>query len=164
MSNYWKTPGVPHKGWILENVIDIRADGQSAEETEYETCMMCNNERIRFVYIISHKDFRKKLKVGCVCAEKMTNDYINPRNNEKKLKNRAQRLIAWLKKDWRKSKKGNLFLKVKGHFILIYKDPKTKKFKCKIDEQYGKKQFETIELAKVAAFNGIEYYKKNNNW
>ena len=60
-------------------LIDIREDGQSVEETEYETCTMCNNERIRFVYIVSHKDFREVLKVACVCAEKMTNDYVNPK-------------------------------------------------------------------------------------
>ena len=164
MSNYWNTSGIPHRGWILENVIDIREDGQSIEETEYETCMMCNNERIRFVHIVSHKDFGEKLKVGCVCAEKMTDDYINPKKHERKLKNKAQRRINWLKKDWKTSKNGNLFSEVNGYHILIYKDKRTKKFKCKIGENFGKKQFDTIELAKVAAFDGIEYYKEKNEW
>jgi hypothetical protein len=37
MSNYWNIPGVPHKGWTLEYVYDIRDGGQSIDETEYET-------------------------------------------------------------------------------------------------------------------------------
>lgn len=43
MSNKWNQPNIPHKGWSLEYVYDIREDGQSADETDYETCMMCNN-------------------------------------------------------------------------------------------------------------------------
>jgi len=164
MSNYWNKSEIPHKGWILEDVIDIREDGQSVEETEYETCMMCNNEKIRFVHIVSHKDFGEKLKVGCVCAEKMTNDYVNPKKQERKLRNIAQRRINWLRKDWKISKNGNLYLNIKGHHILIYKDNKTKKFRCKIGKKFGNKCFDTIELAKVAAFNGIEYYKERNEW
>ncbi len=162
MSNYWNKSEIPHKGWILEDVIDIREDGQSVEETDYETCMMCNNEKIRYVHVVSHKDFGKRLKVGCVCAEKMTNDYVNPKKHEKKLRNKANRRNNFLEKDWKINKKGNLYLIINGHHVLIYKENKTEKFKCKIGEKFGNKKFDTIELAKVAVFNGIEYYKKKN--
>lgn len=40
MLNYWKIQGVPHKGWRLLDVTDIREDGQSECDTEYECCMM----------------------------------------------------------------------------------------------------------------------------
>ncbi len=40
MSNYWNISGVPHKGWNLIDVIDVREDGQSEDETDYEICMM----------------------------------------------------------------------------------------------------------------------------
>jgi hypothetical protein len=40
MANLWNTSGIPHKGWTLMSVIDIREYGQSADETDYEVCMM----------------------------------------------------------------------------------------------------------------------------
>lgn len=33
MANLWKQQGVPHKGWTLENVYDVREDGQSEDDT-----------------------------------------------------------------------------------------------------------------------------------
>ncbi|MGV8814714.1 MAG: hypothetical protein ACOH2D_11460 [Gelidibacter sp.] len=164
MSNYWNIPGVPHKGWVLDYVHDIREDGQSQDETTYETCMMCNNERIRYVHVLNHKDFGDEFRVGCVCAERMTNDYVNPKKQEQRLRNNSQRRINWLKKEWKISKNGNLYLKKSDHHIVIYKDKKTQKFKCIIGDLFGNKQFENLEHAKIAVFNGIEYLKVNNKW
>ncbi|WP_417371684.1 hypothetical protein [Gelidibacter japonicus] len=164
MSNYWNISGVPHKGWILEEVYDIRAEGQSADETQYETCMMCNNERIRYVHVVSHRDFGEEFKVGCVCAEKMTNDYVNPKKHEKQLINKSQMRIKWLKKEWKISKKGNSYLKITDHLIVIYQDRYTKKFKINIGDVLGTKQFEDIDQAKMAAFNGVEYMKEKDLW
>jgi hypothetical protein len=164
MSNYWKIQGIPHKGWVLEDVYDIREDGQSIDETDYETCMMCNNERIRYVHVVTHKEVEEEFKVGCVCAEKMTNDYVNPKQIENNLRNKANRRINWVKKAWKISKNGNHYLKVEEHHLLIYIDKKINKYKCKIDEQFGKKSFENIEQAKIAIFNGIEYYKEKGEW
>ncbi|MCC8360613.1 hypothetical protein [Salinimicrobium sediminilitoris] len=164
MNTYWNIPEIPHKGWNLEYVYDIREEGESVDETDYETCMMCNNERIRFVHVVSHKAFSQELKVGCVCAEKMTSDYVNPKKQEQRLRHKAQRRINWLRKEWKASKNGNLFVKVKDHLVVIFRDKRTKKFRCKIGEFYGKKQFETIKLAKLAAFEGIEYFKKKDMW
>ncbi len=39
MTNLWKQQGIPHKGWTLENVYEVREDGQWEDETTYETCM-----------------------------------------------------------------------------------------------------------------------------
>ncbi len=46
MGNRWKIPVIPHKGWMLEYVFDIREDGHLVHKDEYETCMMCQYERI----------------------------------------------------------------------------------------------------------------------
>ena len=54
MSTRWNNKNVPHKGWICIDVIDVREDGQPVDETEYETCMMCGNERIRYAHILKH--------------------------------------------------------------------------------------------------------------
>lgn len=164
MSNYWNIPGVPHKGWSLYDVIDVRGEGQEELETDYETCMMCGNERIRYVHIVSHPEVNHEFRVGCVCAEKMTNDYFNPRRLERDLRNRASRRANWLNKDWKFSKNGNRYLKIDGKFVTIYKDKRTGKYKVSIDSTFGKKSFENLAEAKVAAFNGIEYLKDNDQW
>lgn len=64
MGNLWKQQGIPLKGWTLENVYDVRGDGQSEDETTYESCMMCGHEKIRYVHVISHLDFGGELLVG----------------------------------------------------------------------------------------------------
>lgn len=164
MSKRWNIPNIPHKGWTIENVIDIREDGQSEDETDYQTCMMCNNHRIRYVHIVSHPEVENDFEVGCVCAEKMTDDYVSPKQLEKKLRQRTARRINWVKNPWKLSEKGNHFLNFEEHQLLIFKDSKTKKFKCKIGHVWGKKTFATIEHAKHAVFNGIDYLKEKKKW
>jgi hypothetical protein len=164
MSNYWNQQGIPHRGWTLEDVFDVREDGQDEWETNYETCMMCGKEQIRFVHIVSHPEIEEDFRVGCQCASKMTGDYVNPELRERELRNRANRRINWAKKEWKISKNGNYFLNIAEHHMLIYRDKKTKKYKVKIGETFGKKSFDTLESAKIAAFNGIEYLKENGDW
>lgn len=164
MSNYWNIPGVPHKGWSLDDVIDVRNEGQSEWETDYESCMMCGNEKIRYVHIVSHPEVEEDFRVGCVCAEKMTNDYLNPGRLEKELRNRANRRTSWMNKDWKFSKSGNRYLKIDGKIIVILTDKRTNKFKVSIDSIFGKKSFVNLKDAKIAAFNGIEYLKEHGQW
>ena len=64
--NRWDQPGVPHKGWHCVDGIDLRSDGGSANETDYATCQMCGNEKIRYVYIMDTADLDENLYVGCV--------------------------------------------------------------------------------------------------
>ena len=77
--NRWDQSGVPHKGWHCVDVVDLRADGESADETDYATCQMCGNEKIRYVHIMEHPDLDENFEVGCVCAEKMSDDYDGPK-------------------------------------------------------------------------------------
>lgn len=164
MTNYWKQQGVPHKGWTLINVIDVREDGQMICETDYETCMMCGNEKIRYVHVVEHSEINGEFRVGCTCAEKMTNDYINPGIRERELRNKTNRRINWTKKVWNKSKNGNYYLNVDDRPLIIFRDNITSKYKVKIRETFGKKTFDTLEKAKIAAFNGMEYLKEKGEW
>lgn len=164
VSNFWNIEGVPHKGWALISVIDVREGGLSVDDTDYETCMMCGNERIRYVHILEHDEYDGEFRVGCVCAEKMTDDYVNPRRMETDLRNRAVRKSKWLSKNWRVSKHGNFFLNKDDHNLVIYRDKNTKKYKCKIDEIWGHKAFDTLYQAKMAMFDGIEYLKERGDW
>lgn len=162
MSLKWNKREIPHKGWYLVDVIDVRGNGQLISETNYEKCMMCNNEKIRYVHLVSHPNYSEQLKVGCICAEKMTNDYVNPKALEKKLRNKAQRRSNWLNKNWKISSKGNTYLKFKDNLITIIRDSKTKKFKCCVNKVWGKKLFNTIVEAKMVTFEGVEYLKEKD--
>jgi len=162
--NYWNQEGIPHKGWDLDDVIDVRENGEEEWEANYETCMMCGKEKIRFVHVLSHPEVKDQFRVGCVCAEKMTEDYANPKLREKELLNRANRRANWIKRDWRISRNGNFFLNVNGSNVVIFRDNRTNKFRVKIDEIFGRKTFDTLPKAKIAAFNGLEYLKEKGDW
>lgn len=164
MSNYWKQQGIPHKGWQLEDVIDIREDGQTEDETNYETCMMCGNEKIRYVHIVTHNDIGEEFRVGCTCAENMTNDYVNPKQREKLLRNRTNRRINWANKLWKTNVNGTYYLIYEERLLFIFIDKKTNKYKVKIHDTFGKKSFDTLTKAKIAIFNGIEYMKERGIW
>lgn len=164
MSNLWKQGGIPHKGWELDAVYDVREDGQPIDETEYETCMMCNNERVRYVHVVSHKEIDGVFKVGCICAEKMTNDRINPKRLEKELKKRALKRTSWVKKKWKITGSGNQTLIFEGRRLLIFRNVQNTKYKCKVAGIWGKNTFDTIEQAKNAIFTGIELMKERGKW
>lgn len=49
------------------DVVDLRADGESADKTDYATCQMCGNEKIRYVHIMKHPDLTS-LTSSFMCA------------------------------------------------------------------------------------------------
>ena len=164
MTNFWKQSGVPHKGWYLLEVIDVREDGQCEDETTYEECMMCGNEKIRYVHILQHDDISEEFRVGCNCAERMTEDYVNPRKRERDLRNRAARLANWTDRQWKMSQSGNPYLRMDGHFFLIFRDKYSGNYKYKLDDNFYKSSFQTIEDAKIASFKTMEQLKSRGDW
>ena len=152
MSNLWKQQGIPHKGWTTVNVYDVREDGQSEDETSYESCMMCGHEKIRFVHVMEHSDQEDGLRVGCVCAEKMSGDYVGPRQREAKLRNRAARRTRWLLRKWRVSAKGNSFMNVDGYNLGVHMN-QYKRWGYRIESRFGPKTFATKDEAKLALFD-----------
>ena len=164
MPNFWKTQGIPHKGWRLLDVVDIREDGQSELDTVYEYCIMCGREKIRFVHVLIHDIEGLEFRVGCICAEKMTDDYVNPEKRESELRNRSKRKLSWNKKTWKINEKGNLVLKYEGHRITIFHPNNSSQYKVVIDETFGNKTFKDVASAKNAAFKGVEYFKENGKW
>ncbi len=149
----WDRKDVPHKGWACIDCYDLCADG----EEDYSTCEMCGKERIRYIHVMKHPGFPEELRVGCICAGKMTDDYIGPRNREKELRNRSVRRGNWLKRNWRVSSKGNDFLNVQGHNIVIFPDKfRSHYWKFRIDETFGRKSYPTSSQAKIAAFDALQ--------
>lgn len=150
--NLWNTAGIPHKGWWCVEVIDLRADGTPSEETDYAVCQMCGNERIRFVHVMAHPDLSERFDVGCVCAEKMSDDYEGPKKKESRLRNRAVRRARWLQRAWRISAKGNSFLNLENYNLVVY-PTKTQRWGYKIGDRFSQKTYETVNEAKLALFD-----------
>ncbi|MEI7038226.1 hypothetical protein [Fulvimonas yonginensis] len=151
-ANRWDTAGVPHKGWTCVDVIDLRADGEPADETDYATCQMCGNEKIRYVHVMAHPALDEHLEVGCVCAEKMSDDYEGPKRREATLRNRAVRRARWLRRKWRVSAKGNSFLNLEGYNLVVY-PTKAGSWGYKIGGRFGGRTYPTSSEAKLALFD-----------
>ena len=116
--NRWDRPDVPHKGWTYKGMEDLGEDADS-DDIPYEQCEMCGKERIRYVHILSHPEYGE-IRVGCVCASNMLDDYVNPQLHERNLKNRTNRRLNFMKQEWRlKPSTGNYSMKYKGEFITI---------------------------------------------
>src|SRR5215467_13772039 len=84
----WREEGVPHKGWSCVDMEDL--------EDDREVCAMCEVAEIRYVHIMTHQEHDGGLRVGCVCAEHMEQDYTGPRLRERRLLRRGK----WLRRRW----------------------------------------------------------------
>jgi hypothetical protein len=110
----WAEPGVPHRGWSCVGVSDL---GEVSE-----TCAMCETAEIRFVHHMIHPDYPGELGCGCICAEHMEGDYLNPRRRERALRNRARRRQAWPeRRSWRLSAKGNPCIVTPGFVVTVFR-------------------------------------------
>jgi hypothetical protein len=153
--NLNKTPGVPHKGWNLENVVDLRLD-EDLPYDEYEDCQFCGQEKIRFVHILSHSAYTEDIRVGCVCAEQLTDDYVTPRRREGELRSRASRRKTWLTRKWKISRKGHEYLNTRdGYNVGVY-EVSGGRFKAWLGKKRGRIEHASAEKAKLAIFDALE--------
>lgn len=90
MSYLWNKKSIPHKGWINQGCEDL-------EEATHK-CEMCDKEEIRYVHTMYHPEAPKYFKVGCVCAEKLTNDYDTPKQQLKEMMKQTN----WINHNWKK--------------------------------------------------------------
>lgn len=154
----WDLSGVPHKGWIFVDCIDVKEDATDDDEIEYETCEMCQNEKIRYVHLLRHPDYLEMIRVGCVCAEKLTNNYETPRNRENALRNRAMRKKNFMKQEWYPNANGNLILKYKGECITAIQ--RYGQFRCvyqgRWTNDYHGRKITDLETLKMAAFEAFD--------
>ena len=159
----WDNKHIPHKGWICVGMIDLGEDADDMDfETRrdelYEQCEMCRQEGIRYVHIMKHPEYADNLRVGCICAQKMENDYTAPRERENDLRNRHNRKINFLKREWQSRANGNLVLKYKGRYITIMQSKYNQlEYGVAYDGEYiwryqGRK-IRDIRTAQLAAFD-----------
>jgi hypothetical protein len=148
--------GLPTKGWSIDCVYDVREDGQTPDEAEYQSCEYCGNEKIRYVHQLSHTDYSGALIAGCVCAEKLSQNYVRPRQAERELKSRAERRARWLRRTWKTSRNQNPFLKQDDRIFTVFPDKfKVGKWKYQVDGLFSKRCYDTADEAKLAAFDSV---------
>jgi len=154
----WDQKGLPHKGWSCVGMED-------REAPDYQ-CEMCGKEEIRYVHFMEHPEVEGSLEVGCVCAEKMEDEYGSDRSKAKrreaKLKNAASRRERWpTLLGWKKSLKGNKYIQKDGRRVVIFSAGA--KFKFFIEDARGTNKYfsprtyETELEAKLAAFDAFTY-------
>jgi len=103
--------GLPRTGWMLTATSD--------HEAATFTCENCAFPHVRYVHQLVHEKSRRQVRVGCICAEHLTQDFSTPRLRERSLKTRSGRRMRWPTLNWKLSGKGNLYLKKSGVIIVV---------------------------------------------
>lgn len=132
-------------------------------------CEMCETQEIRYAHAMTHRDYAGELHVGCVCAEKMEDDYTGPRLREKALRSAAGRKKRWLSRKWKTSARGNAYLNTDGFNITVYANGDGS-WGGRIEEQgtgrtiASRRRYPTEDAAKLAAFDGMIFLKQKRGW
>lgn len=152
-SNLWKRDDVPHSGW--------RCVGDGDLGAPVGICEMCGYQIIRYVHYMEHPNYRR-LSVGCMCAGKMEGNIEGAKRRETRLKNRQSRRMRFLKRKWRLSKKGNEYLRIDGHLVMLYNIAGTKNcWKYSIDKQFCNITYPTREQVMAALFDALEKLRED---
>ena len=143
----WSQQGVPHKGWQCYELEDL---GDLIEK-----CEMCETQSIRYVHHMKHPDYGDVLRVGCVCAGHMEEDYEGAQKRERQAKSIAHRQTKWMKAQWKTSQSGNSYINRNGFNVVLYR--RSGSWEYKIEERLGerlwrKSGYTTEDDAKLAAF------------
>ncbi len=154
----WSLKGVPHKGWECVDCEDL---GEPAQ-----TCEMCESTEIRYVHVMRHPDFETELRVGCVCAEHLSEGYVG-KENERRLRNYAKRRSRFLNRKWKTSRSGNPKIELNDYPITIFEKVCGWKYVITVgffkpwapDESpesiFSDRTFKTKDDAKLAAFDHV---------
>ena len=146
--NYWNDSDFPKTGWVCAGVTDL--------ESPSGICQMCGLQIIRYVHHMHHVKTGRRLDCGCVCAGKLEGDIDKARKREAAFKNKEQRKINFKSRKWKRSARGNEYLKVKDHVIVIFYHKNSGKWNFSLDDVFNKKAYKTREECIEAAFNALE--------
>lgn len=159
-SGLWKRSDVPHHGWEYYDWRDL------GEPTE--TCQMCEAQLIRYVHIMVHPDYHKKLEVGCICAGNMSADMEGAKLREKGFKALGRRRDNFLTRRWVLKYNPDYdsylqYINLDGWHVSVW---------CREDgswagkivdpnqvSTYSKERYGTMEQVKAAAFDAMEKMK-----
>lgn len=146
--NLWKRDDVPHSGWTCIDVIDLGGP--------FGVCQMCGYQVIRYVHRMKHPDFPAVLGCGCVCAGKMEGNIDAAKKREQEFKSKKAIIERLKEKEFKRSSKGNYFLKYKKHLIVLYFREYDSIWKYAIDGEFCNIEFASRDEAEKAAFDALE--------
>ncbi len=146
--NLWKRSEVPHFGWSCVGVEDLGSPSG--------ICEMCGYQIIRYAHQMEHPSY-PSLSVGCKCAGKMEGDVSEAKRREADFKNRQSRRMNFFKRQWKRSKKGNEYLKIDGHVVVIYHDDRGKgSWRYSLDNEFCRTVYADRERAVAGVFEALE--------
>ncbi len=146
-----ETKGIPHKGWFYDSIED--------NGTADFICEFCGKEEIRYIHYLFNNEIKKVMSVGCVCAENLTNDYINPRKRQKLLEVRHTKIYNFFKKYSKTNAKNNICVKYKEYSLTIFKNKSKGGFTTVLDNNYN--NFTNLNKAKLYSYNFLKDITKD---
>lgn len=149
--NLWKRDDVPHSGWICTGITDLGAP--------VGICEMCGHQIIRYAHHMIHPQYRP-IVAGCYCAGKMEGNIDAARERERNLKNQLARKESFIRRQWKRSKNGNEYLRIRGHVLVLYRIKNGGGWKYAIDSAFAKAVFDSREHALMAAFLAFDKLDK----
>lgn len=156
MSGLWDEPSIARRGWVCVDVYDAK-DGDDHADIALPTCEMCCVREIRYVHVMEHPDHPGQLEVGCICAGWMTGDLDAARRREAVLVNRAARRRKWTARRWRTSRGGNLWLRVDGTTVGVFRDPfHPGAWKTRVGDRFGRRRYPDAATAQLALFDELD--------
>lgn len=145
--NLWKRDDVPHSGWICTGVTDLGAP--------VGICEMCGHQIIRYAHHMIHPQYHP-LVAGCYCAGKMEGDPEAARERERDLKNQLARKESFIRRQWKRSRNGNEYLRIRGHVLVLYELKSGGGWKYAIDSAFANEMFNSRENAVLAVFQAFD--------
>lgn len=145
--NHWEDPNFPKTGWSCTSVTDLGAP--------VGICEMCGWQIIRYVHHMVHNS-GLSLDCGCVCAGKLEGNIERAKKRESAFKNKEARKFNFKKRTWKKSGRGNEYLKIKNHIIVLFHFRDSDKWKYSIDNQFCKKSYNSRNEVIEAVFEALE--------
>lgn len=151
--NLWKREDVPHSGWICNGITDLGAP--------VGICEMCGHQIIRYAHHMIHPQYHP-IVAGCYCAGKMEGNMDAARERERDLKNQQARKESFVRREWKRSKNGNEYLKIRGHVLVLYKLKNGGGWKYAVDSAFANELFGSRESAVLAAFQAFDRLEKGS--
>lgn len=145
--NHWEDPNFPKTGWSCTGVTDLGAP--------VGICEMCGWQIIRYVHHMVHTS-GLCLDCGCVCAGKLEGNIERAKKRESAFKNKEARKFNFKKRTWKKSGRGNEYLKIKNHIVVLFHFRDSDKWKYSIDNQFCKKSYSSRNEVIEAVFEALE--------
>lgn len=112
-------------------------------------CEFCGTD-YRYEYEIYHPEVKTTCLVGCVCAEHLSGNYLDPRRRLSELKAKARRRDNFIKSGWSGNKR-----RYKNLIVLLVL--KREGMQVVVDGYLGKKRYKTEKEAKSAAFDAVAW-------